>query len=125
MPAPPAPTLPPRLLPVSSSAPQSNARAVCDKLKGIPGLNPVMPRGAMYLMVGVDPAKFKDITSDVDFTQKLLKEQSVFCLPATVFDLPNFFRIVTSVPKVRAWPCHVASDEAKWEGAEPTMKRRK
>jgi tyrosine aminotransferase len=75
---------------------------VCEKLDGVPGLTPVMPRGAMYLMVGIDPAKFKDIKNDVDFTQKLLREQSVFCLPAIVFDSPNFFRIVTSVPKVKA-----------------------
>lgn len=81
---------------------------MCEKLDGIPGLTPVMPRGAMYLMVGIDPAKFKDIKNDVDFTQKLLREQSVFCLPAAVFDSPNFFRIVTSVPKVhRRAPCSI------------------
>jgi len=43
-----------------------------------------MPRGAMYIMVGIDPTQYRDIANDVDFVQKLLKEQSVFCLPASV-----------------------------------------
>ena len=52
-------------------------------------------------MVGLDPSQFKDINDDVDFTQKLLQEESVFCLPAGVFGSPNYFRIVTTVPQPR------------------------
>jgi tyrosine aminotransferase len=54
----------------------------------------------MYIMVGVDTAKFKDLGDDKEFSQKLITEQSVFCLPASVFKAPNFFRIVTTVPTV-------------------------
>lgn len=57
---------------------------VFDKLKNIQGVRPIMPRGAMYIMVGIEPSQFRDIKNDVDFAQKLLKEQSVFCLPASV-----------------------------------------
>eukprot|EP00760_Papus_ankaliazontas_P002775 PhM_4_TR11261/c3_g1_i3/m.12237/K00815/TAT; tyrosine aminotransferase len=70
-----------------------------DALKDVPGLKPTTPQGAMYLMVGINPGAFKDIADDVEFYQKLLAEQSVQVLPATVFRCPNFFRIVfTSSP---------------------------
>jgi tyrosine aminotransferase len=38
----------------------------------------------MYLMVGLELENFVDITSDMEFAQMLIKEQSVFCLPASV-----------------------------------------
>lgn len=62
---------------------QQCARIVYDRLRTVPGLMPVMPRGAMYIMVGIDSGQFRDIANDFDFVQKLLKEQSVFCLPAS------------------------------------------
>jgi tyrosine aminotransferase len=55
-----------------------------DAVSKIPGLNPVQPQGAMYMMVGIDVARFKDIASDVEFSQKLLAEESVLCLPGEV-----------------------------------------
>ncbi|MBN3274986.1 ATTY aminotransferase, partial [Polyodon spathula] len=42
---------------------------------------------------------FPEFESDVDFTEKLIAEQSVFCLPATCFEYPTFFRIVVTVPE--------------------------
>lgn len=73
--------------------------SVCyDALSKIPGLKPVKPKGAMYLMVGIDMAQFKDFSNDKQFCQALLTEESVFCLPAEMFECPNFFRIVTTVP---------------------------
>jgi len=65
----------------------------------IPGLKPVMPQGAMYMMIGIDMKRFPEFTSDVDFTERMVTEQSVFCLPAKCFELPNYFRIVLTVPK--------------------------
>lgn len=67
-------------------------------LSRIPGLKPVMPQGAMYLMCGIDMDKFKDISNDRQFTELLVQEQAVFCLPGTPFDAPNFMRIVLTVP---------------------------
>ncbi|EGD81724.1 tyrosine aminotransferase [Salpingoeca rosetta] len=80
---------------------KENAELVCSMLEQAPGLTPIMPAGAMYLMVKLEPSMYKDIKDDRDFTQKLITEQSVFCLPASVFGSPNFFRIVTTIPKAQ------------------------
>jgi tyrosine aminotransferase len=50
----------------------------------IDGLVPVNPQGAMYMMVGIEVNKFKDIKSDVEFSAKLLDEENVVCLPGEV-----------------------------------------
>ncbi|XP_056137668.1 tyrosine aminotransferase [Lampris incognitus] len=78
---------------------KSNSEICFNELSIVPGLTPVMPSGAMYLMVGIDMDHFPDFKSDVDFTECLVTEQSVFCLPATAFEYPNFFRIVVTVPE--------------------------
>lgn len=78
--------------------------------------------------VGIEMDHFPDFKDDVDFTEHLVMEQSVFCLPASVrhripstasllhppapvwfkyglccvfqaFEYPNFFRIVVTVPR--------------------------
>lgn len=69
------------------------------ELSKVPGLTPVKAGGAMYLMVAINVDEFKDIVDDRDFVEKLITEQSVFPLPATVFEAPNYFRIVTTVPE--------------------------
>ncbi|SAL96462.1 hypothetical protein [Absidia glauca] len=73
---------------------EKNTKLSMDAVSKIPGLKPVQPQGAMYMMVGIDVAKFKDIASDVEFSQKLLAEESVLCLPGECFTYPNFIRIV-------------------------------
>ncbi|XP_068459740.1 tyrosine aminotransferase [Clinocottus analis] len=78
---------------------KTNSEICFSKLCSVPGLNPIMPSGAMYLMVGIDIENFPDFKDDVDFTQQLVTEQSVFCLPASAFEYPNFFRIVVTVPE--------------------------
>jgi len=50
-------------------------------------------------MIGIDIKKFPTFKSDVDFTERMVTEQSVFCLPAKCFQYPNFFRIVLTVPE--------------------------
>jgi tyrosine aminotransferase len=47
-------------------------------------LRPRKPAGAMYMMVGIDLEKFPDIKTDLEFVQLLIKQKSVFCLPASV-----------------------------------------
>ena len=54
------------------------------ELSTVPGLNPVMPAGAMYMMVGIDLRHYPLLMSAVDFMEKLMSEQSVFCLPGEV-----------------------------------------
>jgi tyrosine aminotransferase len=63
---------------------KENAEIVYNKLKNLPGLTPRKPSGAMYLMVGVDIKSFPGIATDLDFVQALVREKSVFCLPAQV-----------------------------------------
>ncbi|XP_074528601.1 tyrosine aminotransferase-like [Halichoeres trimaculatus] len=61
---------------------QSNSELCFHQLSLVPGLSLVMPSGAVYLMVGIETDHFPDLKNDVDFTESLLTEQSVFFLPA-------------------------------------------
>jgi len=63
---------------------KENADIVYEKLRQLPGLIPRKPSGAMYMMVGLDLKCFPGIQTDLDFVQMLIKENSVFCLPASV-----------------------------------------
>lgn len=78
---------------------ESNAKLFYKKISAIPGLKPVMPQGAMYMMIGIDLHHYPEYRDDVEFTESLVTEQSVFCLPAKCFDYPNFFRVVLTVPQ--------------------------
>ncbi|KAG9475031.1 tyrosine aminotransferase [Eleutherodactylus coqui] len=78
---------------------KSNSDLCYDTLSSVPGLCPIRPAGAMYLMVGIDIEHFPEFESDVDFTERMISEQSVFCLPATCFEYPNYFRVVLTVPE--------------------------
>merc|ERR1712038_1480277 len=80
---------------------QANAEFAYSAIEKNPGLKPVMPQGAMYMMIGIDIEKFPGFVSDVDFTERMVTEQSVFCLPAKCFQYPNFFRIVLTVPEAK------------------------
>lgn len=53
-------------------------------LKDLPGLTPVMPQGAMYMMIGLDMENFPEYKTEMELVQELVKEQSVFCLPGQV-----------------------------------------
>ncbi|RLU17103.1 hypothetical protein DMN91_011172 [Ooceraea biroi] len=64
----------------------------------IPGLKPIMPDGAMYMMVYIDLPCFPEFNSDLEFVQRLLMEESVFCLPGQCFDYPSYMRLVITVP---------------------------
>jgi len=78
---------------------EANAKLSFEKLSQVPGLRPVMPSGAMYMMVGIDRAGFsKDFSNDLEIVEAMVTEQSVFCLPGKCFNIPNFFRIVLTVP---------------------------
>ncbi|XP_047497360.1 tyrosine aminotransferase-like [Penaeus chinensis] len=78
---------------------QANAKLCYSSISATPGLRPVMPQGAMYMMVGVDMAYFPDFENDLQFVERMISEESVFCLPGKCFDFPNYVRIVLTVPK--------------------------
>nr|XP_006816454.1 PREDICTED: tyrosine aminotransferase-like [Saccoglossus kowalevskii] len=48
--------------------------------------------------VGVEMDKFPDFKNDLEFTQKMISDQSVMCLPGQCFKYPNFFRVVLTLP---------------------------
>jgi tyrosine aminotransferase len=78
---------------------QRHAKMAFEKLTVIHGLRPVMPEGAMYMMIGIDIDNFPEFSTELHFVQSLVKEQSVFCLPGSCFDYPNYMRIVLTVPE--------------------------
>lgn len=43
-----------------------------------------------FVQVGIDMDHFPDFKNDVDFTERLVTEQSVFCLPASVRHCSSF-----------------------------------
>merc|ERR1711976_228430 len=78
---------------------QRNADICFEAMSKIPGLKPIMPQGAMYMMIGIMMEKFPGFKDDMDFTSRLVSEQSVFCLPAQCFQYPDYFRVVLTVPE--------------------------
>ncbi|OWZ24324.1 Tyrosine aminotransferase [Phytophthora megakarya] len=77
---------------------EDNAQFIADALTKVPGLEVVVPQGAMYAMVRIDTSILTKIKDDFEFTQKLLDEESVFVLPGQCFGMTNYFRIVFSAP---------------------------
>lgn len=73
---------------------EANARCCMEGLQGVPGLKPVMPAGATYMMVVIELEHFPEFEDDIGFTKQLLVEQSVFCLPGMAFFAKACFRIV-------------------------------
>ncbi|KAG5684926.1 hypothetical protein PVAND_014134 [Polypedilum vanderplanki] len=72
----------------------NNAKIVYDRLKNVPGLNPIMSKGAIYMLIGIKLEKFPNINSSLEFMQRLANEQSVFTFPSEVFNFPGFLRFV-------------------------------
>ncbi|XP_020277792.1 tyrosine aminotransferase [Pseudomyrmex gracilis] len=75
-----------------------HSKLAYDCITKIPGLKPIMPDGAMYMMVYIDLPCFPEFNSDLEFVQRLLMEESVFCLPGQCFDYPSYMRLVITVP---------------------------
>lgn len=49
-----------------------------------PGLRPIMPQGAMYMMIEIKMQFFPEYKNECQFLENLVAEQSVFCLPGQV-----------------------------------------
>lgn len=59
-----------------------------------------MPRGSMYMMIGVELEKFPDFSTIRDFVDTLIEEQSVLLFPSIpCFNYPGYLRIVLTVPE--------------------------
>lgn len=77
---------------------EHNATVFGSLVSKIEGLNCIMPKGAMYLMVGIHLESFPEFKSEMDFAQALVDEQQVFVLPGSCFTMPNYFRVVLCPP---------------------------
>ena len=70
-----------------------------NNLKHVPGLFVIMPKGAFYMMIGIDLEKFPEFETCLDFVENLTAEQSVLAFPGSCFDFPGYFRFVLTVPE--------------------------
>jgi tyrosine aminotransferase len=67
-------------------------------LNEIPGLKPIKPKGAMYMMICIELDKFPEFNDCLEFTQQLIREESVHVFPGSpCFNYGGFFRIVLTV----------------------------
>ncbi|KAI9915646.1 hypothetical protein PsorP6_007096 [Peronosclerospora sorghi] len=82
-----------------------NAHFTIETLSKIPGLEVVVPQGAMYDMVKVQTDVLTTINDDFNFMQKLLEEESVFVLPGQVTNYHVNRAIVVRRPDSGALSC--------------------
>ncbi|GAA6004078.1 uncharacterized protein JCM10292_005873 [Rhodotorula paludigena] len=68
--------------------------ALYERLQRIPGLKPILPQGAMYLICGYD----LDFADDKAFVTALHSEERIFILPGACFRLDRYMRFVTTTP---------------------------
>ncbi|XP_028162625.1 tyrosine aminotransferase-like [Ostrinia nubilalis] len=78
---------------------ENQAKLAYEELRRAPGLRPIMPQGAMYMMIEIKMAQFPQFSSELQFVERMVSEQSVFCLPGECFCYPNYMRIVLTVPE--------------------------
>lgn len=75
-----------------------NAKLAFEAVQSIEGLTAFMPDGTMYMMVKIELERFPQFRSGLEFMQRLMEEESVFCLPGECFGLPGFMRLVITIP---------------------------
>lgn len=66
---------------------EANASLVSSLLSDVEGLTAIKSQGAMYMLIGLKQGYFKGIKDDIEFSERLLAEQSVAVLPGTVSPL--------------------------------------
>ncbi|RKO96546.1 Tyrosine/nicotianamine aminotransferase [Caulochytrium protostelioides] len=80
----------------------NNAHRSIEAFKTVPGITCIRPQGAMYLMLQIDVAQFRDIRDDRDFAEQLVAEEGVLVLPGQCFHCTGHFaRIVFTAPAER------------------------
>lgn len=58
-----------------------------------------MPKGTIYMMIGIDLGKFPKYSTCLEFAEDLIRDQSVLVFPGYPFNFPGYFRIVLTVPE--------------------------
>ena len=104
---------------------EQNAMFTLNTLQAVPGLNVIVPQGAMYVMVGIDIELFDTISNDLEFTQTLLDEESVFVIPGSCFKMPNYFRVVFSAPHEKLKEAYERIDAFCSRHCHPKKKQRR
>lgn len=74
-----------------------NAAVAQSVLSRVPGLKTLKPQGAMYMMIGFCNDMYS--CTETEFVRGLISEESVYCLPGSAFNLPNWFRLVLTYPE--------------------------
>lgn len=69
---------------------QKNAMMAYELLRHAPGLRPIMPQGAMYMMIEIKMSLFPHFKTELQFVERMVTEESVFCLPGQVSRLSRF-----------------------------------
>lgn len=77
---------------------QLHAMTAFNLLRIIPGLEPIKPSGAFYMMIKIHLQNFKEFSTDLEFIEKLTEEQSVLAFPGPCFQVHGYFRFVLTVP---------------------------
>ncbi len=77
---------------------QLHAMTAFSLLVDVPGLEPIKPSGAFYMMVKIHLESFKKFSTDLDFVEALTEEQSVLAFPGPCFQTKGYFRFVLTVP---------------------------
>ncbi|KAK4879791.1 hypothetical protein RN001_007937 [Aquatica leii] len=76
----------------------NNAKLAYKIIQDIEGLTVYMPDGTMYMMVKIQLERFPQFSTGLEFMQRLMEEESVFCLPGECFGAPGFMRIIITIP---------------------------
>lgn len=76
---------------------QNQAKLAFDELRRAPGLRPIMPQGAMYMMIEIKLSLFPTFKNELQFVERMVSEQSVFCLPGQVSEAFLFLHLNNSL----------------------------
>lgn len=76
-----------------------HAMLAYNKLRDVPGLRPILPKGAFYMMIRINLEHFPEFSSCLEFVENLTAEQSVLAFPGPCFNFPGYFRFVLTVPE--------------------------
>ncbi|KAL5022654.1 hypothetical protein ScPMuIL_001809 [Solemya velum] len=78
---------------------ERNATLLFQIFMEIPGLTPLMPRTAIFMMIKISLEKFPEFQDDQEMAEQLATEQNVYCMPGELFLLPGYLRITITLPE--------------------------
>jgi len=73
---------------------EKKAKLIKEKLRGVQGISLYNTKGALYLSIFLDFAKFQNIENSQQFALTLLEEENINVLPGSLFYKDNMIRLV-------------------------------